>query len=186
MAALKPFLATPVTERFGKPPYPNCNFAAGLTLANKATHNKKGRAGKTVVALRKASGATHAATGPTELIAAFKKLWGWHVAEWTMSWNTLLARLRQISHYGGAVVYIYPSKLPEHFRRWDINFSQGHAVYIQGTAPSGGHSVDHIWLIDPMIVGWEKGYRGEWIEQSVLQKALQSVNPVLLNQDQFV
>lgn len=181
---MKPTAGVPVSERFRVPAI-DCNFAAGRSLADKAT-GKRTKSAASVRALRKASAAVHAATGPADLVKAYRNLFGWKVAPFLGTWPTLLAKMRKATMYAGAVVYIFPAKLPKKYRRWDVAFAEGHAVYVQATSPKGSASSTKVWLIDPMLAGHEKGYRGDWIDSKVLDAArIPGAPPVMLTQGQF-
>lgn len=183
--AAKPTSAVMVSERFGSPPFDNCTFASARALADKAT-GKRINSAASVRALRKASGTIHGATGPDAVVTAFKKAFKWTVGKWSMSIDTLYAQMRQASSWTGAVMFVYPARLPAHFRRWDPKFDKGHALYVQGTSPAGVVNSTHLWIMDPMLAGKEKGYRGEWIRQDDLTAALiPHTPPVALKQGQF-
>lgn len=181
---MKPTTPPPVSERFRVPAI-DCNFASGLMLKDKATGTRT-KSAAAVRALRAASKALHAATGPTDLVAAYRNRYGWKVVPFAGSWATLLAKMRSPSMYAGAVLYILPARLPKRYRRWDPGFNEGHAIYCQATSPSGSKPATKVWIIDPMLADHETGYRGEWIDTAVLYKALMpGVRPVMLKQGEF-
>jgi hypothetical protein len=161
------------TERIGPPPWINCVFSSGVMLARKASLKATPAGAKEVRRLRAASADTHAAATPAHLVRAYHVRYGWTVPIWHGTWVALISAL---AHKSGAALFLSYGQLPTHFRRWDPTFVGGHCVYVQGTGPKGSGLAGHVWIIDPLapkyLPGTKTLYRGEWIANTDLRKAI--------------
>jgi hypothetical protein len=145
----------------------NCAFASAQMLVDKWT---TGRRSAPQQLLRRATGIPSADGGPTlgQLRRAVAKVSGIDM-RWSpsggdpMTWPELLARLE---NGGGALVNVWPEKLPRHYRRWLPNLVAGHSVYVERYE----HRKGRLWLMDPL--GRGGGFQGEWIDADVLFRAM--------------
>jgi hypothetical protein len=145
----------------------NCAFASAEMLIDKWT---EGRRPAPQQLLRRATGIPTEDGGPTlsELRRAVARVSGIDM-RWSpnggdpLTWQELLLRLED---GGGALVNVWPAKLPAHYRRWIPSLTTGHSVYVERY----DHARQRIWLMDPL--GRGTGFRGEWIDADVLYRAM--------------
>jgi hypothetical protein len=172
-SAQRKALAYPDAPRQGYTPehvrqrFNNCAFASAQMLIDKWT---EGRVDAPQGALRRASGIAPREGGPTlrQLRKAVARVAGIDL-RWSpnggdrMTWDQLLDRL---ADGGGALVNIWPARLPRYYRRWIPTLTSGHSVYIERYQPRR----DRIWLMDPL--GRGRNFQGEWISADVLYRAI--------------
>ncbi|HVM31157.1 MAG TPA: hypothetical protein VM305_10375 [Candidatus Limnocylindrales bacterium] len=145
----------------------NCAFASAQMLVDKWTHGRKAAPQHL---LRRATGIPSEDGGPTlaELRRAVARVSGVEL-RWSpnggdpLTWPALLTRLE---NGGGALVNLWPEKLPRHYVRWIPALTAGHSVYIERYQ----HAKNRIWLMDPL--GRGSGFGGEWIDADALHRAI--------------
>jgi hypothetical protein len=145
----------------------NCAFASAEMLIDKWTEGRR-RAPQQL--LRRATGIPTDEGGPTlaQLRQAVARVSGIDM-RWSpnggdpLTWHELLVRLED---GGGALVNVWPAKLPGHYRRWIPALTTGHSVYVERY----DHARKRIWLMDPL--GRGSDFRGEWIDADVLYRAM--------------
>ena len=147
--------------------YNNCAFASAEMLIDKWTEGRRRAPQQT---LRRVTGIAPVDGGPTlaQLRRAVARTsgvdmrWSPHGGD-ALTWHELLARLED---GGGALVNVWPAKLPRHYRRWLPALVAGHSVYVERYQ----HSRNRVWLMDPL--GRGTGFRGEWIDADDLHAAM--------------
>jgi hypothetical protein len=174
-----------VTETDEPPSWNDCQWCAGLMLANKATRGRYPSTRSEREALREASGDYMGGSSFHDLARGYLRRYGKRVSLNAISVATLERRLLRGD---GADVNLIYNALPDHFTRWDRRFAakgrlSRHAAYVQATDRGGnfhltpdGRLRDVFWNDplgrSPTGTPPTKRYRGEWMPWPVLVRSL--------------